>query len=90
MLKSDELENKRIGGNVVLVRNKSKVTLNGLAPGSTKHLKTNAKGVPLDKSWRKALTKPQNGNVFETVTPNTKRVKAKAKASKSTKKGDES
>lgn len=89
MLKRDDLENKRIGGNVVLVRNKAKVTLNGLAPGSVKHLKTNAKGVPLDKSWRKALSKPQNGDVFETVTPETKKVK-KVKAPKSTKKGDES
>ena len=72
MMKSDELENKRIVG----VRNKTKTTINGLAPGSTLLLETNEKGDLLDKDWRKTLHTPLNKDIFETITRGSKKVKA--------------
>jgi hypothetical protein len=83
MFTSKKMENKTF----IVIKNNSSITYKGLAPGRKKKVKTDSKGVPLDRDWAKATRCQKEGASFEIVQSEPK-AKAKVKTGKSTKKGD--
>ncbi len=82
MFDSDKLENKAMTHKIIFVKNNGNATINGLLPGNSMPLKANARGRPLDQTWRRMTRRRSTKAVLQLSDKDPAKVVAPAKEAK--------